>query len=1213
MKQSLFLILLGLSCSSLGTGLQCKNSDGANVECQEIRMLEGDFISLVGFVGIVLRETVAHIVNHTNHAQNLLPGYEIVIDTFDTAYNQKTGLKRYVASVAPDMNKYLMYLGGDSTSVEQVGTIAPEYRMPYVGWNRNPKCGDREALPSYFNCQTLPGRSTRPFFVEMILAAGWKRMAFVMSQVSGANDVVDSGLKADLISQLGEHNVTFPVLREYTRFNMMDLRLALRAMHEARLNVLLFGAADFPALFCAMVLEKIAGLTILSMDYMAVFNQLEPLPGYEDVCTRDKLAQVSKGLLGFSKGGTFDKELTCMPGHTNTEMAAWWKTRDAELRQQPTYDGFPTPGMFVGFVTQSAYDTICIAMMGLRDMLFNKKYSIKEIYDKNVSTYNDLLHSLQNVKFEGSGGTFEFVDGSPLPVFPQQLWQIKNRSGADLHKYYVHPGQPPSGLPGQKNGRISNVDIMQYVDWSEWPEGKVPKDTWENCKDGEQRLWGECMKCDPGFVQKWEVHGGICTPCPAGDFCKDYGCVACDACEAGRFSDQPGSSECTECPAGTAAEKGESKCNDCQPGTFTSETGKEICKLCSRGEFQSENGRSGCEPCPHGTTTALSGTKSVKHCVCEQGTFHYCEGTQCDTSIANPNTTGFCQSCPEGADCVGPADSPNAMITDDGQHRRPHVQMGYMSLGTSVYKCGGDGSACPGSFMFAPVHEMCKHSGEGIACADCPKGHLWDDHSCAACEDGSWLAVLLLPLALVLLAGLFIFYWNEKSAKVEAVESVLASVTIGVTISFMQSVGVFSRLDFAWPVDVSAFMDIVKVFVFDMKILRLGCVLEDNLAMKTVTSLLMPIVVAAVFLAWYPLSWLIHRLVDKFRGFNINALLNALGMILQAFYISMVLSVVSGFDCYSSPNGDSTLRVSPSNVCWQGDHIPIVIASSIGGVVYVIGFFAGLTYVVIKAPVKILDPAFALRFKFVFFKYSPTAWWFAVPMMVRSVLIAMVTVASPNDGYMQFLLMLFILVSFGFWHLSVLPYADRYANNLETAELGILILILGFGSWFMSDKSGRSNADEDPDQAAALSVVLVVFLAVCILMVVVVFAYAMYIACEPDKVEKKRTKKLEAMLPSVRQACDTWQSSDDKHLVATLLHANYLEIGALASIVDYITVEVGGNKADAFKRQRLPRSSSNLLVLDPQPTEAPTATDQGASDEENVQVQDKGPEVETTI
>ena len=67
-------------------------------------------------------------------------------------------------------------------------------------------------------------------------------------------------------------------------------------------------------------------------------------------------------------------------------------------------------------------------------------------------------------------------------------------------------------------------------------------------------------------------------------------------------------------------------------------------------------------------------------------------------------------------------------------------------------------------------------------------------------------------------------------------------------------------------------------------------------------------------------------------------------------------------------------------------------------------------------------------------------------MQFRSLLCALVFVVEPDDIYVQFMLTLWILVASLAIHLSVLPYQDKYCNNLESIELGFLIVILTVGS-----------------------------------------------------------------------------------------------------------------------------------------------------------------------
>mmetsp|Transcript_91678 Transcript_91678/g.159010 ORF Transcript_91678/g.159010 Transcript_91678/m.159010 type:complete len:1238 (+) Transcript_91678:122-3835(+) len=1164
----------------------CRDHHGNITTCKKVPFLWLNFMAHKAnappHIGFPQFSSLMRFAQRVNQEQKMLPGYEIVIHPRDSSWNQQVVTEVMYQEVVRTPEKYVGLLGvGDGGSIGEIVRYgAGEFRLPLFSATISQSVfTEPRSRHPMIGSYTHSGQAWNPFY-KMAVHMGWKSVAVVYDprqfEYEGkyfTNQLEDNGFKVPFSKPL-QSILALPGIIE-------DLQRT-----RARVVYIWAESEAFIWLACELYKRNMGGIITLHFVSNPWFMSASLFAQDEQCKNPSNLMEAAMYGIGFapviSDFQNMGKKLTCLPDATIGDLVG-------ELMQfmggalASVGNPFPPVPSFPG-----GADVLCMAVLYVKHMLENG-YSLEDLMDKGPKLYEDFLN-WELPTFTGMAGETSYplrkrADGSTYRDEKNVYVDITQITGTDFMRMPSMGASPPFhfGSLTYYEEHEGGTVIEKFLHELQFENGTVPNDTFPDCPFGAALIKGLCTACPPGtkLVRKAGMTWGECVACEPGFEQPLPGQEHCDVCPLGTFSNTSGQEKCDPCGKGTSRGAGLSptQCETCPAGSYSSTQGLSECEHCGVGNFSNLVGSSQCTSCLDGMTTRQIASRSATDCVCKSGTYMNKEAA-------------VCEDCPKGAECKGPFESPNAMVTDDGNHRPPQVLEGYMSMGTSVYKCGGDGQACPGSFMFAPVDEMCAHGGEGRACAECPSGRFWNDHYCSECEGGSWLGVVACPIALFLIAGLFIFYWNEKSAKVEAVESVLASVTIGVTINFMQSVGVFSRLDFAWPIDVTAIMDFVKLFVFDMSILRFGCVFKESLAMKVVSSLLLPIGVCAVFLAWYPTSWLINRLTKGwFRGFNIDALLNALGMILQAFYISMVLSVVSGVDCYRSPNDELTLRVSPSNLCWEGEHIPIAIASAIGGVVYVIGFCAGLSWVIVKAPVKIVDPSFALRFKFVFFKYAPTTWWFALPMMLRSVMIALVTVVSPNDGYMQFLLMLFILVSFGFWHLLCMPYSDRYANNLETVELGFLIIILGFGSWFLTDKSGRSNADDDPDQAQILSAVLVLFLVVCILTVAVVFVYAMYIAYNPEKVERRFRNKLEALLPSLRLAAKVVQETDNEHLIEDLLQATYRDIRALVATVDYITVEIGGEKVNAYKRHRLPRSSSRLSVTDNENEKQSSATD----------------------
>merc|ERR1719232_1486170 len=96
-------------------------------------------------------------------------------------------------------------------------------------------------------------------------------------------------------------------------------------------------------------------------------------------------------------------------------------------------------------------------------------------------------------------------------------------------------------------------------------------------------------------------------------------------------------------------------------------------------------------------------------------------------------------------------------MIDEGEvpkHRKPYIPAGYMAILDNVYKCAGDGSACPGAFMDSPLDVMCAHGGTGVACALCADGSSWNGNHCVKCTGGKAGPVVFFVVLCILLSRL---------------------------------------------------------------------------------------------------------------------------------------------------------------------------------------------------------------------------------------------------------------------------------------------------------------------------------------------------------------------------------------------------------------------------------------------------------------------------
>lgn len=815
----------------------------------------------------------------------------------------------------------------------------------------------------------------------------------------------------------------------------------------------------------------------------------------------------------------------------------------------------------------------------------------------NVKGFNSLTFlDMTGNHIQGIGGppwdslqTAIFTSNKLAHVHPD--WfnaKVYNLDLTDNTELRLDIESPPSACPQQTGGLVADpntftsvINQSSYVCTPPCALGFFPRvDITANtsalckCAPGFAGAGVNCVECS---LNEWAPGGTpTCTQCPsfsttAGKKRQSAG-EAC-LCHAGYYAEFVGTANqrCMPCPKNRYA-----------PTIGTSSVS--FCMPCEEGNF-SRIGSAQCEPCPANTVGAGSG----QGCHCIQGFFmntttHICmscdailpgsvtsvigatSSTACDCPKGKVRLDDQCVECPEGVDCPG------------GQQSL-QVLPGYYSedlttetLKSGIWKCTSE-EACIGG---RPGHVCAPHM-EGLNCGKCEDGSSPSGGTCEPCTSGeSWGAILAF-MSIYAVIGAFSYYWNEKSSIVEAFEGVLASVTIGVTLSFMQSLGILNRFSFNWPQEFKDLLDFMKVFVFDFDTFKPACLFGDTLVYKYASSMSTPIVIIGLFFSWCPVSFVLNKLSGgKIKTFSFVSTFNATGMVLQAFYISIVYSVVSVAQCYSNPNGKTTLRGSPFVVCGSGEHWGVVVVAFIAFVLYIIGFLCIALWALRRAPTRISLINFNTQWKFLLFKYHPSKYWFGIVLMFRSILMTLPPVIFPNDSYMQFLWMNGVLVGSVFIQLANNPYLDRYGNWLETGELTFLIIILCLGGWFMNDIERK----DDPGRENFLMGLLIGFVAACFLMIFCVFFFALYLALFPKEEEKRLQKSIASWKDQVRGAVDAVAGLEDDQFVKFLMTGTYMDHMNLVKLVAWTTVDLTDTQPAGFFDRRLPkqRSGSNILA-----------------------------------
>lgn len=653
--------------------------------------------------------------------------------------------------------------------------------------------------------------------------------------------------------------------------------------------------------------------------------------------------------------------------------------------------------------------------------------------------------------------------------------------------------------------------------------------------------------CPSGFRNGLEQSVGAkrCFICSSGQYSL-ADASTCTVCEAGKYASSSGSSECLTCPSGHGCPPGTTDPVPCNPGFYQSMNGSAECARCAKGTYQTRSGSIECESCGETQTTQGIGSVTQKDCGCSAKFF------------ARPHRSGEvrCQECPVGVACGG-----FGLV--------PLVEQGYYSKAmpvdpaVGVWLCSSPLDCIGQTQAGAP---MCSSRSEGLNCALCEQGSVRSvDGTCQACTEGESAVLPLFIIGTFLACGAFHYAWNHKTESVEVVESVLMSLTIGTTLAFMQSIGIMNNLNIHWPQAFKDIMSFMAIFLFDLSILNMNCMIPESFELSYISGLAVPACLVLNFVVWYILSKVGHKMHSRCPAFGWASIMNTIGMILQAVYISVVSVVVDFFICYQSgPQGERVLTKYPWQLCYSTEWMTMLPVALLGLVVYVIGFLSILCWLVYVAPQKWASAEFRTQTRFLMIKFRTDRWWFGVVLVFRSMAMAFVPVVAPDDGFLQFLLMLSTLIWSILMQLYANPYVDAHANHLEVFEFTIATVILSVGSWFIED---RDYAGKDATQALVLNVVLCVSFGLSIFVLLCTFLYVFDKMRHPAREEAKRQTLYQGVCTDLLSICEAFTTIDEPSQMELLSHASYVDLGHLTHIANFVSI-VSSNARPTRKSMR---------------------------------------------
>lgn len=315
--------------------------------------------------------------------------------------------------------------------------------------------------------------------------------------------------------------------------------------------------------------------------------------------------------------------------------------------------------------------------------------------------------------------------------------------------------------------------------------------------------------------------------------------------------------------------------------------------------------------------------------------------------------------------------------------------------------------------------------------------------------------VLIVVLLLLSLAPLYIYACADPCKT--NLTAVTAALTMGQLASAVQALGVFREMDVEWEGPVAGVIDFMKLFAFDLDVIKLQCVLknDDPIAKFLVTLLIFPMFMLALACMVGVL-----KAVGK-PGLTLGRYVNSMGFASVIVYTSITITVLRPFHCTKNPNEAWTMASSPGIVCWESaTHHWLVGLGIVGLLAYPIAILGNVVQVTLRYPWLVTSGHGRVvldRYRFLFNRFTQTCYFWGSCYLLRNLLIALAPAIFPESAVWQ-VLMVDVILSFSlFATIHLMPWRTTLANG---SELGItvgLAMFIDLGAFFLTPTSWRTS------------------------------------------------------------------------------------------------------------------------------------------------------------
>jgi len=215
--------------------------------------------------------------------------------------------------------------------------------------------------------------------------------------------------------------------------------------------------------------------------------------------------------------------------------------------------------------------------------------------------------------------------------------------------------------------------------------------------------------------------------------------------------------------------------------------------------------------------------------------------------------------------------------------------------------------------------------------------------------------------------------------------------------------------------------------------------------------MMLPVASGVYFFGIYAVARLLHRVTRKpMFDMQFDVVVTCYGSMIYSFYITIASIAVSLFQCYEHPNGERSLLTFPYITCDSDDWKSMLVVGILGIFFFCVLTLVCIAYILLTAPTKFTDKHFQMRWKFLFIKFRPDIWWWALVVLTKNLFLNFAPIVD-SSGFVQMVWLMATILLYLLACALLLPWRSFTATTVDVVMHTNLMFIATLSSHFTDD------------------------------------------------------------------------------------------------------------------------------------------------------------------